>query len=247
MRIGLFADPHANREALEACLEHGRRHRIDRHVFLGDLVGYGADPGWVVDTVARLQANGAVSVMGNHDEAVARGAGQEMHGDALEVIEWTRQQLDEGQMAFLRALPLAAEEPGRLFVHANGWKPGGWEYVRSTDDAQRSLAATGARVTICGHLHSQTLYHQGPAGRVEAFKPVPGVEIPLGGLRRWIAVLGAVGQPRDGNPAASYSILDVDRASLTCFRVPYDAATASRKIREAGLPAWLGLRLEAGG
>lgn len=60
-------------------------------------------------------------------------------------------------------------------------------------------------------------------------------------------MLGAVGQPRDGNPAVSYSILDVDRASLTCYRVPYDAATASRKIREAGLPAWLGLRLEAGG
>jgi diadenosine tetraphosphatase ApaH/serine/threonine PP2A family protein phosphatase len=186
-------------------------------------------------------------VLGNHDEAVFAGSPRALHGDALAVVEWTRRQLDAAQTGFLRSLPLRIEEEGRLWVHANGWSPSGWEYVRSPEDAARSLAATSARLTACGHLHSQTLYYQGPSGRVGTFAPVPGVEIPLGGLRRWLIVLAAVGQPRDGNPAAAYAVHDTARGSLTCHRVAYDAAGASRKIREAGLPAWLGARLEAGG
>ena len=248
MRIGLFADPHANREALAACLEHASAQSIDRHAFLGDLVGYGADPGWVVDTVSALvEAGAAVALLGNHDEAVLHGAPRTMHEDARMVVDWTRARLTEAQTAFLRSLPFSVAEPGYLLVHANAANPASWEYVRSAEAAARSLAATDRRLVFCGHLHSQSLYHQGPSGRVEAFAPVPGVEIPLGGLRRWLAVLGAVGQPRDGNPAAFYAVFDTTRSSLTCHRVAYDAATASRKIRDAGLPAWLGLRLEAGG
>ncbi len=247
MRIGVFADLHANREALAACLDHAATQRVDRLVFLGDLVGYGADPAWVIDTVARHREEGAVVLLGNHDEAVASESARSMHGDALRAVEWTRSRLDASQLAFLGSLPLRVEEPDRLYVHANAWNPGGWEYVRSSADAARSLAATSCRLTACGHLHWQTLYHLGPSGRVAEFSPVPGVEIPLGGLRRWLAVLGSVGQPRDGNPAAAYAIHDVVRGSLTCHRVAYDAAAASRKIRDAGLPEGLGARLEAGG
>ena len=247
MRIALLADPHANREALTACLEHAADQGVDRHVFLGDLVGYGADPAWTVDTVAALCQAGAVALLGNHDEAVVTEVARELHGDALEVIAWTQSQLDARQLDFLRRLPLRIEEEGRLWVHANAWDPGSWAYTRSEEDAARSFSATSARLIACGHLHSQTLYHRGPTGKVEAFAPVPGVEVPLGALRRWLVVLAAVGQPRDGNPAAAYAVHDTQRGSLTCHRVAYDTGTASRKIREAGLPAWLGARLEAGG
>ena len=54
MLIAIFTDIHGNREALEACLAHAGHHSINRYVFLGDLVGYGADPGFVVDTVKSL-------------------------------------------------------------------------------------------------------------------------------------------------------------------------------------------------
>ena len=212
MRLGLFADPHANREALSACLEHAATQRIERHVFLGDLVGYGADPVWVVDTVRELVKGGAIAVRGNHDEAVVSGALRSMHEDARAVVDWTRAHLDESQLAFLRDLPLTVAEPGRLFVHANAATPATWEYVRSTESAARSLAATDCRLVFCGHLHSQSLYHQGPTGRVEAFSPVPGVEIPLGArfaFRAAVDGFGTVkpaivrigGQPRWETPA----------------------------------------------
>ena len=98
-------------------------------------------------------------------------------------------------------------------MHANAWKPGGWEYVATVADARRSLDATACRFTFCGHLHVPALYHQGSTGRVAHFAPVAGVGIPLGAHHRWLAVLGAVGQPRDGNPAASYAIHDLERGS----------------------------------
>lgn len=246
MRIALLADVHANREALEACLEHARLHGAKRHVFLGDLVGYGADPGWVLETVAALAGGGALLVRGNHDAAVARAPERSMREDAQAAVSWTRAQLTPAQREFLDTLPLTLESEGSLYTHANAWSPGGWEYVATSADARRSLDATRCRFTFCGHLHVPALFHQAGTGRVAEFTPVAGVAIPLGSHHRWLAVLGAVGQPRDGNPAASYVIHDLERRELTFHRVPYDLEQAAAKIVAAGLPAWLGRRLETG-
>src|SRR5436305_11362330 len=89
--IAIFTDIHGNREALEACLAHARRHPIDRYVFLGDYVGYGADPGFVVDMVKDHAARGAITLLGNHDSA-AIGAPERMNDQAMLAIEWTRRQ-----------------------------------------------------------------------------------------------------------------------------------------------------------
>ena len=246
MRIGLFADVHANKEALEACLHHAQSQRIDRYVFLGDLVGYGADPGWVLDTVMHYHRTDAIVVMGNHDEAVIKVRDRTMHDDARYAIEWTRERLSPEQLSFLTGLPKKVELSDCLYVHANAWNPGGWQYIADVSEARKSLAATLHRFTFCGHLHETDLYHQGMTGRVVPFKPTAGVDIPLGIHRRWLVVLGAVGQPRDGNPAAAYAVFDKDKDLLTCHRVPFDVETAARKIREAGLPEWFGTRLEKG-
>jgi diadenosine tetraphosphatase ApaH/serine/threonine PP2A family protein phosphatase len=246
MRIALLADVHANREALEACLRHAQAHRVDQYAFLGDLVGYGADPGWVLDVVIDHARRGALVLQGNHDAAVCTRAERSMHEDARAVVSWTQARLAPGQREFLAALPLSLESSGRLYVHANAWKPGEWEYVATSAAARRSLDATACRFTFCGHLHVPALYHQGASGRVAEFTPVAGVGIPLGAHHRWLAVLGAVGQPRDGNPAASYAIHDLARNELTFHRVVFDVEGAVRKIRAAGLPEWLGTRLETG-
>ena len=79
MWIGLFSDIHANREALEASLDHARRSGISRFIFLGDYVGYGADPGFAVDTVMREVERGAVALLGNHDAAIADGVTETSH------------------------------------------------------------------------------------------------------------------------------------------------------------------------
>ncbi len=246
MRIGLFADIHSNREALEACLYHAASQRIDRYIFPGDLIGYGADPVWVLNTVMHYHEKDAVVVLGNHDEAVFAARDRTMHDDALYAVEWTRSQLSEVHLSFLTNLPKRVEQSDCLYVHANAWDPGGWQYIAAVPEAKRSLAATLCRFTFCGHLHEPDLYHQGATGRVIPFKPVSGVEIPLGIHQRWVVVLGSVGQPRDGNPAACYAVYDKDRNLLTYYRVPFDTDTTAKKIREAGLPDWLGSRLESG-
>jgi diadenosine tetraphosphatase ApaH/serine/threonine PP2A family protein phosphatase len=243
--IAIFTDIHGNREAFEACLAHAAHHPIDRYVFLGDLVGYGADPGFVVDTVENFAARGAVALLGNHDSA-AIGNGERMNDEARIAIEWTRRQINTDQCAFLKGLPLTAEDDDRLYVHASAASPAAWDYVLDERAAARSLMATGAGVTFCGHTHLPALFHMTGATKVAGFDPDPGVAMPLTRQRRWIAVIGAVGQPRDRNPAACYALYDDGPRTLTYLRVPYDVDTAARKIRDAGLPSFLAARLAWG-
>jgi diadenosine tetraphosphatase ApaH/serine/threonine PP2A family protein phosphatase len=245
MRIALLTDIHGNQEALSACLDHARRHDVGRFVFLGDYVGYGADPGWVVDTVQSELERGAVAVLGNHDAAALTGTSG-MNEQAAEAIDWTRAQLSAEQTKFLSSLPLSVTEADRLYVHANAFAPGDWGYVTDLYSASRSIIATRAHVTFCGHIHVPALYHMSMTGKFASFDPVDRVEIPLSSHRRWLAVIGSVGQPRDHNPAACYAVLDDERSVLTYIRVPYDVESAARKIREAGLPIGLSYRLFEG-
>jgi diadenosine tetraphosphatase ApaH/serine/threonine PP2A family protein phosphatase len=134
------------------------------------------------------------------------------------------------------------ENDDRLFAHASAAAPERWDYVTGPSAAQRSFAATRRRVTLCGHVHVPELYHLSMTGKLGAFTPVPGIAIPLTPQRRWLAVVGSVGQPRDGISAAAYALLD-DVGTLTCMRVPYDVESAAAKVRAAGLPAVLALRL----
>jgi diadenosine tetraphosphatase ApaH/serine/threonine PP2A family protein phosphatase len=245
MWIGLFSDIHANREALEACLGHARQRGIARFIFLGDYVGYGADPGFAIDTVMREVENGAIALLGNHDDAIAAGTGG-MNAVAARAIDWTRARLDGTQRDFLAGLPLTCEDDGRLFVHASAHAPADWDYITGVDDASLCFAATGAQATFCGHVHVPQLYHLPPSGQLAGLIPAQNVEIPLRSKERWVAVIGAVGQPRDGNPAACYGALDTGRNTLVYVRVRYDVETAARKIQQAGLPPILGLRLFEG-
>jgi diadenosine tetraphosphatase ApaH/serine/threonine PP2A family protein phosphatase len=247
MLIALLTDIHSNREALSACLAHAGRSKVERYAFLGDFVGYGADPGWVLDTVMSFTAaHGALSVLGNHDAAVLHGPHETMNPNAQKVIAWTRAHLTAAHMEFLTGLPLQVEDGERLFVHANAWAPDRWDYITSAFDARSSMAATRCRYTFCGHVHEPALYHMGTDWRASAFKPIAGIGIPLSPQRRWLAIPGSVGQPRDGILAACYASFDTVTNLLTYFRVPYDFSAAARKIRAAGLPESFVVLIEEG-
>ena len=246
MKTALITDLHANREAVEAVLAHARDQGVQRWAFLGDFVGYGADPAWVVDLMREHASQGAVVVQGNHDLATVLGANPMMRIEARTVIEWTRAQLDEAQIEFLRGLPLAQRRDGCLFVHANAYAPDQWEYLLNANMALRSMLATECRFTFCGHLHEQRLFHAGDSGRAGEYAPRPGAPIMLRADRRWLVIPGSTGQPRDGNPAAAYAVFDDAEASITYHRVPYDHALAADKIRGAGLPLRLAARLQTG-
>jgi diadenosine tetraphosphatase ApaH/serine/threonine PP2A family protein phosphatase len=246
MLVALLADLHANLEAVTACLDHARARGATAYAFLGDLVGYGADPGPVLDLVRAHADRGAPAVLGNHDDAVARGASENMDPAARTAVEWTRAQLSPEQVAFLDGLPLTARVGGALLVHASADEPSAWTYVSDAVAAARSLDAAQATWVFCGHVHEPTLYFTGAGGTPLPFTPVPGVPIPVPSHRRWLAIVGSAGQPRDGNTAACYALADLDASRLTFHRVPYDWRAAAAKIRAAGLPARLADRLERG-
>ena len=246
MKLALVTDLHANREAVESVMAHALAQGAQRHAFLGDFVGYGADPGWVVDFMREQVLRGAIAVMGNHDRAVAKGPSPTMTNPARQVVAWTRERLDADQLAFLDTLPMAVVDTDRLFVHANAFAPADWGYVTSRLDAIRSLHATDCVYTFCGHVHEPRLFHLTSTGKAGDFMPVPGVEIALSPLRQWLAIPGSAGQPRDGNPAACYAMFETEAAVLTFHRVPYDHEAAGAKIRAAGLPQRLAERLVDG-
>lgn len=245
MRIALFADIHANRQAFSACHEQARRRGAEGFVFLGDYVGYGADPEWTVKAVMDLVDQGATAVRGNHDNAVDDPR-ERLNGAALMAIEWTRGVLGATERKFLETLPLIVRDGDRLYVHSEASDPAGWRYVTDATDAALSLDATAAPITFCGHIHQPALYTRSSTGKMTSFTPTTDAPIQLLSGRQWLAVLGSVGQPRDGNPAASYALLDTARNELTYCRAPYDVEAAAAKIRISGLPASFADRLALG-
>jgi diadenosine tetraphosphatase ApaH/serine/threonine PP2A family protein phosphatase len=243
--LAIFADVHANREAFDACFDAALARGAERFVLLGDIVGYGADPAYVADRAMALHAEGAIVLQGNHDAAVDAPS-DTMNSHARAALAWTRAQLSVAHKDFLKRLPLTAELNETLFVHAEAAHPENWIYITHPLEAERSLRGTQKRVTISGHLHCPQLYCQ--AGRTLPSLRVPasGEAIDLALDRKWLAVLGSVGQPRDKLPEAAYALYDEERASLTFQRVAYDIEAAARKIRAAGLPETLAARLTVG-
>jgi diadenosine tetraphosphatase ApaH/serine/threonine PP2A family protein phosphatase len=245
VKLAILSDIHANLEALSACLVHAARQGAEAHAFLGDLVGYGADPHACLDIVRAYADKGAIVLRGNHDDAALGGLWADMNFVSREAAVWTRGQLSADERAFLAGLPYAVEQDDRLFVHASANQPRRWEYIDGTMAAGRCLAATGALIVFAGHVHRPMLYHS-TRGAVSAFLPTSEAPVPLSRARRWLAQAGSAGQPRDGNPAAAYLLYDGVSRRLTFHRVLYDWLTAAAKIRAAGLPETLAERLGLG-
>ncbi len=250
MRLALLSDIHANLRALEACLAHARAQGATHFALLGDLVGYGPEPGAVVDRAMALAQAGAIVLQGNHDElAVHGGEGPTI---AHLVARWTHDRLSVLQRAWLQSLPLTATLGPLLVVHATADDPPAWQYIRTAHQAQRSLDAAagqpGIRLVFGGHVHTPALWYANRRGDLLAFAPTPGAPIALARHRRWLATVGSVGQPRDGDPRAAYALWDDGAGSpgadqLTFHRVPYDHAAAAEAVRRGGLPEAFARRL----
>lgn len=249
MRLALLSDLHANLQALEACLAHAQAQGAERLAFLGDLVGYGADPGPVVRRIMDLADQGALVLKGNHDDMAAHPpAGNTTLGEST--AWWTHEQLDVVQRAFLAGLPMTVQDDRVLLVHATADEPALWRYVYDAQVAALSLEAAGklegVRYVFGGHVHRQSLYYRGADDKLISFVPTAGVAVPVSARRHWLATIGSVGQPRDGSPKAMYAVFDTTQAQLTFHRVAYDHHAAAEAIRDAGLPDFFADRLELG-
>lgn len=252
MRLALISDVHANRQALEACLAHARQQGVTQWAFLGDLVGYGADPAAVLDQVMTLAAQGAWVLKGNHD-VMALNPPPEQGSEATlggQGAQWTHDQLSPVQRDFLHALPMTCSHEGLLLVHASADRPEAWRYVDSERAAGHCLDTAmaqdmGSHVMV-GHVHHQALYYQGAGRLLMKFEPQAGVAVPVSPHRPVVACVGSCGQPRDGDPRAMYALYDRTARKLTFHRVVYNHADAAAAIRQAGLPEFFAQRLERG-
>jgi diadenosine tetraphosphatase ApaH/serine/threonine PP2A family protein phosphatase len=239
VRVAVLSDIHANLVALDAVL--AAIGSIDAVWQLGDVVGYGPEPDGVVE---RLAAIGAVGVAGNHDLAALGGPEIDwFNPDAKAAMEWTRGRIEARTRAWLAALPTKLEEQGMTLVHGSPRDPV-WEYVTSVPVARANLAALATPIALHGHTHLPMVWADRD-GRIEPISPGPGSTFRLDG-RPALLNPGSVGQPRDGDPTASWLELDTEAGVATWRRIAYDIEIVRSAMLDAGLPGRLADRLRLG-
>jgi len=242
VKLALISDIHSNLEALDAVIADARAQGADAFACLGDIVGYGADP---VACLERVQSLAPIAVIqGNHD---AYAADERDLGDfnplASKATVWTRRQLTAEQRSWLAGLPLEARIGREItLVHANPSEPDSWAYVRFPADGALALLDQKTRLCFYGHTHLPMAFRQ----LDDTVLQLTADAYNLATGERWLVNVGSVGQPRDGDWRAAYSLLDEDGDRLSVHRVEYDLATCQQKIVAAGLPARLAERLAVG-
>lgn len=247
MRYAVLSDVHANYEALTAVLGAAREQAVESYLFLGDLVGYNADPVPCADAVFSLPA--AAAVRGNHDKAAAGLMDLDWFNPwARAAVEWTRDHCSRRCLEGLRGLPAGpwavGSDRGILICHGSpmdedayvprDFSP--WACFRFLETMHPE-----AKVCFFGHTHDAGGWCRSAAGVKGC-----GKEIRLDPDRRYLINPGSVGQPRDGIPEASFGIFDSGRGAYRNFRIAYDVETAQRKVLAAGLPGELAARLPKG-
>lgn len=239
MRIAVVSDVHSNLVALDAVLAHAGP--IDGVWHLGDIVGYGPDPNGVVARLARV---GAVGVRGNHDAAAIGGDQiEQFNPEARAAMDWTRAAISDTTRAWLAALPVRRTEAATTLVHGSPRDPT-WEYLTSPAAARASFEVLDTTHGLNGHTHIPLAFVL-LDDRIETVRPAPGDTLVLRGVRA-IVNPGSVGQPRDGDPRASYLILDPEAGTVTWHRVGYAIDAVQAAMTAGGLPARLAARLAHG-
>ena len=238
-RVAVISDVHGNRRALGAVLAAIEREQPDELWCLGDLVGYGPRPNECCREVA---ARADLCLAGNHDLVVLGALDvSDFAGDAAAAALWTREVLADDAREFLAGLAPQAKREGVALFHGSARDPI-WEYVLSEEAAWWTFRATSEPLVLVGHSHVP-LAIASDGDELAGGVAEDGAGIDLDG--RWLLNPGSVGQPREGDPRATYLILELGR-SATFHRVEYDVARTQAEMREAGLPEPLAARLAAG-
>ena len=240
MRYAILSDIHGNYEALTAVLEAIDGMEIGSIVCLGDVVGYGANPNEVVE-LTRDRAD--IVTKGNHDQAAVDPAEEAYFNSwAVQAIRWTRGELTDENLDYLRAMPYESLLPDVRLVHASPGEPEKWRYVLSPQAASREFSTFDESFCFIGHSHVPMIVLRTEVGTSELLDG----EVALPAGARVLINVGSVGQPRNGDPRASFAVLDLEDRSARLEQVPYDLHEARKKIVEAGLPRFLGDRLLLG-
>ena len=239
-KFAILGDIHSNIDALNVVLDDCRREGVTDFLCTGDVVGYNACPHECLQIIRDL---GCPIVIGNHDHYVSsRQNLDDFNPVAAEVIEWTRKHLSVEEIYFLRSLPFVITKMGITLVHSTMDNPEDFGYVFDHLQAEAHFSHQVTPICFHGHTHCPTIYEKqvGAVYQIEAHD----FKLPIG--RKYFVNVGSVGQPRDGDPRASYVIYNPLLRTLVFRRLEYDVAAAQERIRAAGLPERLALRLEVG-
>lgn len=248
MTWGVLADIHSNQEALDAVLAALRGQGAEGYVCCGDIVGYGPSPNEVVETVGSLPA--VIAVTGNHDLAVLGRMSLEWFNEyAQAAAVWTRWKLSPAAARYLESLAEKIETPSFTVAHGSPRNPAE-EYLLTAQQFVDNIKHFKSSPCFIGHSHLTVCFSPAalplhPLG-VETRILGDGDAVSLPDATPWIINPGSVGQPRDRDPRASCGLYDDRARRFRILRVPYDIPAVQRKMREVGLPEFLGLRLACG-
>ncbi|MBI2868509.1 MAG: metallophosphoesterase family protein [Chloroflexi bacterium] len=240
MKYALLADIHSNFEALTAVLEDiKQRGDVDEYWCLGDIVGYGPEPHRCIRALREMRP---VCVAGNHDwAATGRISTSDFNPEAAEAAHWTSRQLSQEDRAYLTGLPTTVERENFTLAHGSPRYPI-WEYITSVETARVNFRYFKSRYCAVGHSHVPFFFRADDNVYSNHLTP----ERPLLLDGRYILNPGGVGQPRDGDPRASYAIYDSRDRIFTTHRVHYELEVTQIKMVRAGLPRRLAQRLKFG-
>jgi predicted phosphodiesterase len=248
MRYLILSDIHANLTALNAVLEAADLSTVDQVWCLGDVIGYGPDPN---ECVERVREVATFCLVGNHDWAVLGKLDiNDFNPEARRAVLWTRDVLNDAAADYLGGLEGRMDNvhPDFTLAHASPRHPI-WEYLLYPSTAAENFPHFTTRFCLVGHTHKPVIFRQ-EQGQEEVMALQPAINVPLPLARaegvRFILNPGSVGQPRDNDPRAAYTIYDDEKGTLTYFRVPYDIEATQRRMEAAGLPERLVARLEYG-
>lgn len=243
MLIAVLADIHANLTALEAVLADIEQRGGAEEVWCpGDIIGYGPDPH---ECIALVRKTCKICVAGNHDLAAAGIIDiSDFNEYAAAANLWTAQQLTREDIDFIKSLPLTVERGDFTIVHGSPREPI-WEYIFDAATAEENIEWLTMPCCLVGHTHVPAVFAPGRSGQATAGRIEDGAEVKLD--KEWLIINpGGVGQPRDGDPRASYGLIDTNRRLFALHRVPYDIPAVQSRMRERGLPEMLWRRLEYG-
>ncbi len=251
-KIAVISDIHANLHALYAVMADFQGEQCDAVVCLGDVVGYNAYP---QECVNEIRALGCPVVKGNHDDEVVNLENTRMNRIARMAMEWTRAQLDEESLTWLRRLSLQRIDRAKFtMVHSSLDLPQAWNYILNANDATGNFLRQFQPLCFHGHTHQARVFTW-EGGRAFEHSDYwmqlvqegeTTVQLDLESGRKYFINVGSVGQPRDGDPRACYAIYDSDAATVRLRRVVYDVAGAQQAVLAVGLPEYLAERLETG-
>jgi diadenosine tetraphosphatase ApaH/serine/threonine PP2A family protein phosphatase len=240
MRSAILSDIHGNLEALTAVMRELKGMAIDQYYCLGDVIGYGANPRECLKTIKELTQ---ILVMGNHEWAVLGHDDLSSWSEAArEALLWTRRQLLVEDLEYLSGLPFYQKTEHFAMTHGAYPNPEEFVYLEDLATARRMMACAPHSLMFIGHTHIPLII-QGRPGEELFVSRGRVVTVPD---TQYIINVGSVGQPRDGNPLASFAVYDTQQRTVEIHRIAYDIAIAQEKIRQAGLPRMLADRLKMG-